>query len=90
MNIAHLHLPTKQTSSRLKYAMAVSENWDYSLLGWNREHLARLIATNQPRCCQSRAVWWIAVLTPHGDNLATLAVFNQHLTRHEPALIVGT
>ena len=87
-NVAHLHLPPRQVISRLKHALVAFADWNYSLLGWNCEHLARLIATNQPRCYQSRKVWWISGLTPTGDNPAALDVFNQYLAAHEPALIV--
>lgn len=36
----------QQTIERLFYSIICFKNWDYGLLGWNCEHIARLIATD--------------------------------------------
>jgi hypothetical protein len=70
--------PTK-TIARLKQALYVFSDWEYNLVGWNCEHLGRLIATDQPRCYQSRFMWWICNLTPSGDHQTAQQVFRDHL-----------
>ncbi|MGL5032573.1 MAG: hypothetical protein ACRC6M_02080 [Microcystaceae cyanobacterium] len=35
-----------QTIERLCYAIACFKDWDYGLLGWNCEHIARLVASD--------------------------------------------
>jgi hypothetical protein len=37
-----------QTIERLCYALICFREWDYGLLGWNCEHIARLVASNSP------------------------------------------
>ena len=37
-----------QTIERLCYALICFREWDYGLLGWNCEHIARLVASDSP------------------------------------------
>ena len=61
-----------ETIERLKQALRVFHNF----ADWNCEHLARLIATNQPRCYQSGFLWWLCNMTPEGDHKTALHDFN--------------
>ena len=46
VDIEHLAFPPDQTIKRLKYALSVFADWEYTLPGWNCEHLGRLIVTD--------------------------------------------
>ncbi|GAB4213256.1 MAG: hypothetical protein OHK0012_09020 [Synechococcales cyanobacterium] len=70
--------PPRQVISRLRHALMVFRDWDYHLLSWNCEHLARLIVSDQPRCHQSQPLWWLCDLTPEGDHKTA----QQALTRY--------
>ncbi|MEB3356950.1 MAG: hypothetical protein VKK04_09505 [Synechococcales bacterium] len=87
LGINHLAFPPDQTIKRLKHALCVFAGWEYTLPGWNCEHLSRLIATDQPRCYQSRPVWWLCNMTPEGDHKTARQVFNDYLTKAEPDLV---
>lgn len=76
----------KQTIKRLKHALHVFADWDYNLTGWNCEHLARLIATDQPRCYQSKLIWWLCNMTPDGDHKTAHRIFQDYLKIVEPSL----
>ncbi|WP_036483981.1 hypothetical protein [Myxosarcina sp. GI1] len=75
------------TIERLKHALYVFANWKYTTSGWNCEHLGRLIATDKPRCYQSRSVWWLCNLTPKGDHKTARKIFRNHLKKVEPKLV---
>lgn len=69
------------TIERLKQAIIVFQDWRYNLLGWNCEHLARLIATDQPRCYQSQPLWLLCGLTSDGDHRFAQHYLTEHLHR---------
>lgn len=76
----------KQTIQRLKHALQVFSSWDYTLTGWNCEHLARLIATDQPRCYQSSPLWWLCNMSPEGDHKTAQKIFRDYLIGVDPSL----
>ncbi|ARV57395.1 hypothetical protein BZZ01_01000 [Nostocales cyanobacterium HT-58-2] len=76
----------EQTIERLKQALYVFANWEYTIPGWNCEHLGRLIATDRPRCYQSRPIWWLCNLTPTGDHKTAHQVFRDYLKKVDPSL----
>lgn len=82
-----IHYTPKITIGRLMHALEAFKGWHYSLLGWNCEHMARLIATNKPRCYQSKLVWWLAGLDANGDHKIAKKVFEKHLRKHAPELL---
>lgn len=79
LGIDSIALSPEITIQRLKYALTVFKDWRYNLLGWNCEHLSRLIATDQPRCYQSKPVWWMCNLTPEGDHKIARQVLTGYL-----------
>lgn len=79
LGINAIAFPPDQTIERLKYSLHVFGSWQYNLLGWNCEHLSRLIATDQPRCYQSRPIHWLCNLTPEGDHKTAQQIFQNHL-----------
>lgn len=87
VGIDHIAFPPDQTIKRLKHALSVFADWEYTLPGWNCEHLSRLIATNQPRCYQSSPIWWLCDMTPEGDHKTAQQVFHSYLSTVDPDLI---
>ncbi|MDS3859848.1 hypothetical protein RIF25_03405 [Thermosynechococcaceae cyanobacterium BACA0444] len=81
LGIEEIAFPADITIARLKQALIVFQDWRYNLLAWNCEHLARLIATNQPRCYQSQPLWWLSGLTPAGDHPNAQQLLTEHLNR---------
>ncbi len=79
LGIEPLAFSPEITVARLKQALIVFQDWDYNLLAWNCEHLARLIATDQPRCDQSQPLWWLCGLTPEGEHPHARQRFLDHL-----------
>jgi len=75
-----------KTIERLKHALCVFADWNYNITGWNCEHLSRLIATGQPRCYQSKPIWWLCNLTPDGDHKIARLVFENYLGQTNPEL----
>jgi len=86
MGVEELAFEPQQTVGRLKHALAVFSDWDYTLTGWNCEHLSRLIATDQPRCYQSAPLWWLCDMSPEGDHKTAQQIFHNHLVRIAPTL----
>jgi hypothetical protein len=76
----------QQTIDRLKHALLVFDDWTYSVLGWNCEHLARLIVTDQPRSYQCQWTWWLSDLMPNGEHKAARQIFRDHLAKNAPEL----
>ena len=76
----------KRTIERLKYALYVFSEWEYTLTGWNCEHLGRLIATDQPGCYQSRFLWRLCNMTSEGDHKTAQQVFYSYLSAVAPDL----
>ena len=77
----------RQTIERLKYALNVFSGWEYTLTGWNCEHLGRLIATDQPRCYQSKFLWWMCNLSLEGDHKTAQQTLQHHLAGIAPHLV---
>jgi hypothetical protein len=86
IKIDHIAFEPKQTIERLKHALYVFGHWEYNAFGWNCEHFARLIATDRPRCYQSRSIWWLCNMTPKGDHKTARHVFRDYLQRVDPNL----
>lgn len=86
VGIDHIAFKPEQTVKRLKHALHVFVGWEYTLTGWNCEHLSRLIATDQPRCYQSSLIWWLCNMTPEGDHKAARQIFQDYLKEVEPSL----
>ena len=87
VDIEHLAFPPDQIIKRLKQALSVFADWEYTLPGWNCEHLGRLIVTDQPRCYQSSPIWWLCDMTPEGDHKTAQQVFHSYLSTVDPDLI---
>ena len=84
--ITSIEFSPQQTIQRLKEAIFVFKSWIYSGLGWNCEHLARLIATDEPRSYQRKLIWWVSDLTPEGDHKTAHQAFREHLVKYAPKL----
>lgn len=76
-----------QVIRRLKHALIVFKDWEYNYLGWNCEHLARLVSTGRPRCYQSKGIWMLCNMTPDGDHKSAREVFESYLESADPSLI---
>lgn len=76
----------KQTIERLKHALRVFAHWEYTIPGWNCEHLGRLIATDQAKCYQSQPIWWLCNLTPNGEHKTACQVLRSYLAKNDPSL----
>jgi hypothetical protein len=76
----------QQTIDRLIHARAVFGDWAYSGLGWNCEHLARLIATDEPKSYQCQWTWWLSDLMPNGEHKTARQVFREYLAQNAPEL----
>ncbi len=86
VGINHIAFEPQQTIERLKYALRVFGSWEYTVPGWNCEHLGRLIATDQPRCYQSSLIWWMCNLTPKGEHKTARQIFQDYLRKAAPKL----
>ncbi len=75
----------QKTIERLIYARSVFGDWAYSTL-WNCEHLARLIATDEPKSYQCQWTWWLSDLMPNGEHKAARQVFREYLAQNAPEL----
>ena len=87
VDIERIVFPPGKVIGRLKHAIHVFGSWDYNVLGWNCEHLARLIATGRPRSYQSAVIWMLCDLTPTGDHKSAARIFNDYLQANEPSLL---
>lgn len=87
VGVDHILFSPQQTIERLKWATEFFANWDYNVMGWNCEHLARLIATDRARCYQSAKVWWLCDMTPKGDHKTARLAFTNHLLKVAPHLV---
>lgn len=86
IGIDHIAFEPRQTIERLKHALRVFGSWEYTVPGWNCEHLGRLIATDKPICYQSRPIWWLCNLTPKGDHKTAHHVLRDYLAKINPSL----
>jgi hypothetical protein len=73
--------------ARLKFALDIFKDWNDILLGWNCEHLARLIAADQPRCYQSKPLWWMAGMDSNGDHKIARQLLSDYLRVNAPELL---
>lgn len=87
VGIEHIAFQPEQTIERLKHALRVFSDWEYTLPGWNCEHLGRLISTDRPRCYQSKHIWWLCNLTPKGDHKTAHQAFQSYLSEIAPSLV---
>lgn len=69
---------------RLSTAAEFFDSWKYNFLGWNCEHLARLVATGKARCYQSQSIWWACDLTSKGDHRSAARLFEEYLLNNDP------
>jgi hypothetical protein len=76
----------QQTIDRLIHAHFVFGDWAYSSLGWNCEHLARLIATDEPKSYQCQWTWWLSDLMPNGEHKTAHQMFREYLAQNSPEL----
>jgi hypothetical protein len=86
LGIDDIAFTPEQTIERVKQALHVFADWEYTFTGWNCEHLGRLIATDQPRCYQSSFLWWMCNMSPEGDHKTAHQAFRDYLTRVNPNL----
>ena len=78
-----------QTIERLIHALRVFSRWGYGLLGWNCEHLARLVATDDPISFEVRkAPWPIPSLNHDGYHPTAKEELRSHLRKVAPELLV--
>ena len=87
IGIEHIAFQPAQTIERLKHALQVFADWEYTLSGWNCEHLGRLISTDQPRCYQSKPIWWLCDMTQEGDHKTAHQIFQNYLSQFNLSLV---
>lgn len=87
IGVEHIAFSPGKTVARLEYAVEFFGSWEYNVLGWNCEHLARLVATGEARCYQSAPLWTLSNLTPSGDHKTAAAIFKDYLTLKSPDLL---
>ncbi|AMA07837.1 hypothetical protein [Picosynechococcus sp. PCC 73109] len=75
-----IHLDPSEVMQRLRKAICVFADWEYNFVGWNCEHLARLITTDQARSYQSQPIWFLCNLTGKGDHKTAKQVFDNYPT----------
>ena len=74
-----------KTIQRLIHALRCFKDWDYGLLGWNCEHLCRLVATNQPVSYEvKRQPWPIPHLNHDGWHPTAEDDLRDYLLAHAP------
>ena len=80
--------PPDKVIQRLVYAVECFKHWDYGLLGWNCEHLARLIATNKAISYEVKnQPWPIPQLNHKGRHPKAKKKFKAYLKHHAPDLL---
>lgn len=78
-----------QVVERLICALHAFPKWDYGVLGWNCEHLARLVATDDPISHEVRkAPWPVPSLNNDGRHPTALQEFHDYLQAHAPDLLI--
>jgi len=88
LNIDHIAFPPDQTIQRLIHALRKFGWWNYGLLGWNCEHVARLVATDDPRCYELQNQPWPIGFLIRGNKRHPHAKqdFRAYLAEHAPSL----
>ena len=78
-----------QTIERLIHALRAFGHWDYGLLGWNCEHLARLVATDDPISYEVlKAPWPIPWLNHNGQHPTARHELSERIRAHAPDLLI--
>ena len=73
---------------RLFAAIEAFKDWDYSILGWNCEHAARLITYNDPKCYQTIPIFFLCNQTRWGQHRTAKKHFAEYLNEHPLAIVV--
>lgn len=85
LGIDEISYAPDKTIKRLIHALRCFKDWDYGLLGWNCEHLGRLVATNQPVSYEvQRQPWPIPQLNHDGWHPSAKDDLRDFLLAHEP------
>lgn len=73
--------PPDQVIERLSDALSCFRTYEYGVLGWNCEHLARLVATGDPICYQVKEtiVPFISALNHYGVHPEARQLFDNYL-----------
>lgn len=79
LGVEHLLFQPSVVIQRLKHSLHCFARWEYNLTGWNCEHLARLVATDQARCYQSQFIWFLCNLTPEGEHKTARQTLHDYL-----------
>ena len=89
LGMEHLEFNRDQTIERLKHALECFKDWNYSVFGWNCEHLARLVTTNDPISYGVKCIPFSDMFAnlKDGRHKTALQVFNEFLSRQAPHLI---
>ncbi|MEC4854046.1 MAG: hypothetical protein SAJ12_23940, partial [Jaaginema sp. PMC 1079.18] len=87
LGIEDIVFPPQATIERLSYARECFQHWDYGLLGWNCEHLARLVATNVPISYEVRKTF-LRYFNHDGYHPTAQHDFEQYLKIHAPHLLI--
>jgi len=78
-----------QTIERLIHALRVFRHWNYGLLGWNCEHLARLVATDDPISFEVlKAPWPVPSFNHDGRHPTARHELSEHIRAHAPEVLV--
>lgn len=86
--IDEITFPPDKTIQRLIHALKRFQGWEYGLLGWNCEHLARLVATNRPISYEVRKQPWpIPDLNHRGKHPHAKKDFASYLSGKAPELL---
>ena len=86
--VEDITFPPDKTIRRLVYALKRFREWEYGLLGWNCEHLARLVATNRAISYEvKKQPWPIPDLNHGGKHPHAKENFKKHLSDKEPDLL---
>lgn len=86
--VDEIAFPSDKTIQRLIHALKRFQGWEYGLLGWNCEHLARLVATNRPISYEVRKQPWpIPDLNHRGKHPHAKKDFARYLSETAPELL---
>lgn len=85
LGIDEIACSPEQTIQRLIYALKCFQHWNYGLLGWNCEHLGRLVATGQPVSYEvKKQPWPIPQLNHDGWHPTAAQDLQGYLQHHAP------
>lgn len=86
LGIETIEFSPQNTIDRLILALQCFRDWDYGLLGWNCEHLARLVATDVPISYEVRKTF-LRYFNHDGYHPTAQQDFEQYLKLHSPHLL---